>query len=521
LQAKFYAAEVTLALEFLHELGVIYRDMKLENILLDAEGHVLLTDFGLSKEMMHEGEDGERTFSFVGTNEYLAPEVIEEGKGHTKAVDWWALGILLYELVWGRTPFVCVPETDDLKKDNMVVLDNILKDKKAVPPVSKDRKGYTRTEEWSDELCALINQLLMKEPKDRLGYGPEDGQAIRTHPFFKGTDWTDVRTKRTPPPFLPVFEGEDETKYFDGEFTEQVPEISPGMPGMAGSKNLFRGFSFVAPAVLYGTNLFRPGDTKDNDADLNAFMAKYKLSDAIIGDGAFSVCKRATNNATGEEYACKIISNAKCEKRMVEMEIEMLQKMQKHGRHPNIISLEDFLIGTHHTYLLMPLCSGGELLERIKSQTKFTEMEASRIFKKLIGAVVFLHKNGIVHRDLKSENLLYVSQAADSDIKIVDFGFAKEIGSLADRLKTPCFTDTHAAPEVLENYHAQLTAATGMPTTITEEGVPLRAPLLTANFGQVGGQSSLALGYDASCDFWSLGVVLYTMLCGYGVPCLR
>ena len=312
---------------------------------------------------------------------------------------------------------------------------------------------------------------------------------------------------------MPVFQGEDDTSWFDSEFTEQEPVLSPGIP--AGSKNLFRGFSFVAPSVLYGTNLFNPEDSMGNlDPKREAFFGKYKLTSDVIGTGGFSICKRCTKVDTGVNYACKIISRAKCETRMIDAEIQMLQKC---GSHPNVISLQEHFSDNHHTYLVMPLCTGGELLDRIKSKTKFSEIEACRIFKKLVTAVVFLHKNGIVHRDLKSENLLYVSKAEDSEIKIVDFGFAKEIGSLAEKMKTPCFTDTHAAPEVLANYHAQMAT---LPEDVDAECPALSAPRLpTPAFamGSIGGASSsaVALGYDSSCDLWSLGVILYTMLCGY------
>ena len=260
-EARFYVAELVLALEHLHELGIIYRDIKLENILLDDEGHILMTDFGLSKEQAHEkqqDEDGERTYSYVGTVEYMAPEIADRRSGdtgHTKAVDWWSLGILLYELIKGRTPFVC----DD---DNQVLRD-----------IQQRELEYPA--DWSPALVDLLQKLLIKNPRDRLGYGPNDAQAIRGHSFFEAVNWKDLRDRKGSPPFLPVLAGELDTSNFDAEFTEQPAVLSPTDPG-----KLFRGFSFVAPSVLWGgTALFKPpkaasaiGEVAE---DPNSFFSKY------------------------------------------------------------------------------------------------------------------------------------------------------------------------------------------------------------------------------------------------------
>uniref|UniRef100_A0A126WY62 non-specific serine/threonine protein kinase n=2 Tax=unclassified Uronema (in: green algae) TaxID=2689038 RepID=A0A126WY62_9CHLO len=198
---RFYAAEVLVALQYLHLLGYVYRDLKPENILLHASGHVLLTDFDLSyaqgiteatieKTVKKRGIKGAkeqyrlvaepeaRANSFVGTEEYLAPEVIN-ASGHGSHVDWWSFGILIYELVYGFTPF------RGSRRDE--TFDNILK-----RPLMFPQKPQV-----SQECQSLISALLIKDPAKRLGakYGAEE---IKTHPFFQGINWALLRNEEPP-----------------------------------------------------------------------------------------------------------------------------------------------------------------------------------------------------------------------------------------------------------------------------------------------------------------------------------
>ncbi|KAI0013222.1 Pkinase-domain-containing protein [Xylariaceae sp. FL0662B] len=206
--ARFYAAEVTAALEYLHLMGFIYRDLKPENILLHQSGHIMLSDFDLSKQSdpggkptMIMGKNGAsttslptidtkscianfRTNSFVGTEEYIAPEVIK-GSGHTSAVDWWTLGILIYEMLYGTTPFK--------GKNRNATFANILREEIPFP----EHSGAPQI----SNLCkSLIRKLLIKDETRRLG-ARAGASDIKAHPFFRTTQWALIRHMK--PPIIP------------------------------------------------------------------------------------------------------------------------------------------------------------------------------------------------------------------------------------------------------------------------------------------------------------------------------
>ncbi|PYH43530.1 AGC family serine/threonine-protein kinase [Aspergillus saccharolyticus JOP 1030-1] len=241
--AAFYMAQMVLALEHLHQtVGVIYRDLKPENCLLDKEGHLLLTDFGLSKIAV---SDDDRCNSSLGTIEYMAPEVIQ-GKPYGKACDWWSLGALGYDLLTGSPPFRA--------NNNAKLQEKILKQKLALPyflgPDAKD----------------LLTRLLRKEPSKRLGYHmPKDLQTIKSHRFFRKIDWKALERREVTPPINPVVTDPALAENFSVDFTQlplspiihgfderyqasqaAVPAVSLGL----GESNPFGGFSFVAPSSL-------------------------------------------------------------------------------------------------------------------------------------------------------------------------------------------------------------------------------------------------------------------------------
>ncbi|KAF6203917.1 hypothetical protein GE061_002255 [Apolygus lucorum] len=225
--ACFYLSEIILALEHLHRQGIIYRDLKPENILLDAHGHVKLTDFGLCKEHI---EEGIMTHTFCGTIEYMAPEILTRS-GHGKAVDWWSLGALMYDMLTGAPPFTA--------ENRKRTIEKILRGKLILPPyLTPDARD-------------LIRKLLKRQVLQRLGSAPGDGDAIRNHMFFKHINWRDVVSRKLDPPFKPSLSSEDDVSQFDTKFTKQTPIDSPEDSTLSESANMvFQGFTYVAPSVL-------------------------------------------------------------------------------------------------------------------------------------------------------------------------------------------------------------------------------------------------------------------------------
>ncbi|XP_077199182.1 ribosomal protein S6 kinase alpha-3 isoform X1 [Paroedura picta] len=445
---KFYLAELALALDHLHSLGIIYRDLKPENILLDEEGHIKLTDFGLSKESIdHE----KKAYSFCGTVEYMAPEVVNR-RGHTQSADWWSFGVLMFEMLTGTLPFQ--------GKDRKETMTMILKAKLGMPQF------------LSPEAQSLLRMLFKRNPANRLGAGPDGVEEIKRHHFFSTIDWNKLYRREINPPFKPATGRPEDTFYFDPEFTAKTPKDSPGIPPSANAHQLFRGFSFVAIASDDESQAMQTSGVHSIVQQLHRnsiqFTDGYEVKQDI-GVGSYSICKRCIHKATNMEYAVKIIDKSK---RDPTEEIEILLR---YGQHPNIITLKDVYDDGKYVYLVTELMKGGELLDKILRQKFFSEREASAVLLTITKTVEYLHAQGVVHRDLKPSNILYVDESGNPEsIRICDFGFAKQLRAENGLLMTPCYTANFVAPEVLKRQ-----------------------------------------GYDAACDIWSLGVLLYTMLTGY------
>ena len=220
-RSKFYAAEILLAIEHLHSKGIIYRDLKPENVLLTSEGHICLTDFGLSRT----GMSGElKTSTFCGTAAYLAPEILL-GEKYDMSVDWWSFGILTYEMMVGIPPFY--------DEDERQMYQNIVNESVRYPPNTPS------------SIKTFIDGLLMKDPTKRL----RDPTVMKTHPFFQGIDFDKLSRKEVTPPFIPTVHSVDDVVNIDPYFLEETPQAIHEINQTrkeGGQEMNFDGFTYVS-----------------------------------------------------------------------------------------------------------------------------------------------------------------------------------------------------------------------------------------------------------------------------------
>ena len=340
----------------------------------------------------------------------MAPEVVRGGPtGHDFAVDWWSVGVLTYELLTGASPFTVEGERNTQAEISRRIL-------KSHPPIP---------DYLSPAVQDFIRRLLVKDTRRRLGGGHEDALELKRHPFFRDIDWNLLASKKIPAPFVPKISGELDVSNFADEFTSMVP-IDPESPAVTNSiqdEEIFKGYSYISPSILFSQNIisddiFQKGSTGLNSNNIkpvgplrpeindltgsqfgkSAFFESYclKVKDGFLGDGSFSVVRKCVHKKTGITYAVKIIS------RRVDSSREILM-LKTCADHPNIVKLIETLEDDYHTYLILELLSGGELLERIRKKSSFTESEAGHIFRGLVSSVHYMHSKGIVHRDLKPE----------------------------------------------------------------------------------------------------------------------
>ncbi|KDP21855.1 hypothetical protein JCGZ_00642 [Jatropha curcas] len=223
--ARIYAAEIVSAVSHLHANGIMHRDLKPENILLDADGHVMLTDFGLAKQF----DENTRSNSMCGTVEYMAPEIVL-GRGHDKAADWWSVGVLLYEMLTGKPPFIG-GNRDKIQQ-------KIVKDKIKLPAF------------LSSEAHSLLKGLLQKDVTKRLGSGPLGSDEIKRHKWLKPINWKKLETREIQPSFRPEVAGKNCIANFEKRWTEMPLSDSPAASPKSNG-NPFVNFTYVRPAASF------------------------------------------------------------------------------------------------------------------------------------------------------------------------------------------------------------------------------------------------------------------------------
>lgn len=257
-RAKFYIAELILAIQHLHHNDIVYRDLKPENILLDANGHIALCDFGLSKANLTKNDT---TNTFCGTTEYLAPEVLLDESGYTKMVDFWSLGVLVFEMCCGWSPFYA--------EDTQQMYKNIAFGKVRFPRDTLSQEGRN-----------FVKGLLNRNPKHRLG-AIDDAEELKRHPFFGDVDWVSLSKKVITPPFKPKLKSETDVSYFDPEFTnalntngslnERAQQLAAGYtastPLSPTTQANFKGFTFVDESALDDHMKGRYDDEEMSDND--------------------------------------------------------------------------------------------------------------------------------------------------------------------------------------------------------------------------------------------------------------
>ncbi|KAF9449894.1 Pkinase-domain-containing protein [Macrolepiota fuliginosa MF-IS2] len=271
-RARFYIAELTLALEHLHKYNIVYRDLKPENILLDATGHVALCDFGLSKADLRPDE---LTTTFCGTTEYLAPEILLDEQGYSKIVDFWSLGVLLFEMCCGWSPFYA----EDIQQMYKNICFGKIRFPKGV--ICEDGKQF-------------VKGLLNRNPKHRLG-AKRDAAELKEHPFFSGIDWEALARKDIAPPFKPVVESDESVNNFDPEFTsadisnmsleDELDDDDPSEAWVSRSINQ-NGFVHTPNGPLGSERRSRSGSTSSSTSQRG-------------GGGAFGLGPLSTLNGNG------------------------------------------------------------------------------------------------------------------------------------------------------------------------------------------------------------------------------
>ncbi|KAI9256539.1 kinase-like domain-containing protein [Phascolomyces articulosus] len=282
-RCQLYAAEILLGLQELHSLGILYRDLKPENILIAADGHIVLTDFGLSKQFASaENMDDKCTGTFCGTAEYLAPEILKS-EPYNYAVDLWSLGTILYEMIEGTPPFYEQAHSEMYRR----IMDDELEFTQAFDPISQD----------------FIGRLLRKHPDERLGTEKNGGpEVIRSHSYFASLDWSDVYHKRIRPEYVPHLRSETDLSNFDRDFLIMTPRLSPvSNPDIYSDsvQEIFQGYSFINDSSNYTFSLISEEEEEEEEED-DPYQLQQQRQEHRIGSHGTS---RSAAGTYSDDYS--------------------------------------------------------------------------------------------------------------------------------------------------------------------------------------------------------------------------
>lgn len=422
------------ALDFCHSRCIVHRDLKPENILLlnnDSDTALKIADFGFAKRV----PKGGKLVTSCGTPRYVAPEIIA-GCGHDTQVDMWSIGVIIYILLSGYAPFGGKPRS--------VLFERILRGK------FNFHEQYWK--DISDDAKDLIKKLLTTNPKKRMN-------------------------------------AHDALKHSWMSSDELISEMNLDMLKAFQANRKFRAAANAVSAVqklnAAGSLLQRRRQSLDIPQDFKvepeldfepteSFTECFVLGEQL-GKGSFGTVKEGLNQKDNKKYAIKIIEKTRLtpeDEEAVLDEVDVLKSLH----HPNIIRLYNVFNESDAIFLVTELVSGGELFDRIVKKTNYTEREARDTIKVLLEAVAFCHRKNIAHRDLKPENLLLLNNESDSEVKLADFGFAKQTDPKKpdNCLTTQCGTPEYVAPEIIAG-----------------------------------------VSYGTKVDMWSLGVISFVLLSGY------
>lgn len=411
------------AIKYMHDQNIVHRDLKPENLLLtseDDDADIKVVDFGFAIEA-----HGFSIEQQCGTPGYIAPEILENHK-YGKPVDMWAFGVILYILLGGYPPF----HDNDQKK----LFKKILRGAYQFHP-----EYWT---EISSEAKDLIRGLLILDPQNRLTVD----QALN-HPWVRASD-SALMAKKLDANLAEL------KKY------QTTKKLKAGIKAIIAMNKLKK-------LALVGAVSFHDNIAIDIPHTLEA---RYDLG-RVLGEGGYAIVKEGISKLDKSTVAIKVVNRLKMDKAH-EDALRYEMNLMKSLDHKNIVRAFDFFEEKENFFVVMELIKGGELFDRIVKKTFYHEGEASQLARVLLGAIKYLHDQNIVHRDLKPENLLLLSPDNDSDVKVVDFGFA--VRTEGCTLTQHCGTPGYIAPEILRN---EL--------------------------------------YGKSVDMWSFGVILYILLGGY------